>query len=1350
MNMNAVFTCTSLTSSAFPRTIRRASLASLMVAVCLIAVCKHAVADIGATHSGLVSEFASFNTPGVVDGRVEAIAVDGDTVYVGGNFTQIQEPLGGDVIDQPYLFAYSKASGSIIRNFDPVLNNRVLALETTGEGNGVFAAGTFGVLNGEAGRRGLVKIDSNGDRVRGFGARPNKMVQTLVRLDNTLYVGGLFDKISGVAVENLAAVDTVTGALSPYLNLDFDGPIPSQTRESTQSVDDIDITSDGRLLVVAGNFTGIDGLSRTRLAAIALQGQARVSNWNTDVFTAQCPSTRALQYVYGIDISPDDTYLVVGTSGHIIRDNPACDGITRFELTDLNDADVQPTWANFATDSVYDVVSTGHAVYTGGHFRLLNNSVSMNGGIQGPGAILRRGLAALDPRNGLTLQKWRSDRSPRGRGTFALISEEEGLYIGDDTDSLNGTEHPKLKFLPITTNTITRHEAPSLPSSLLTLDNNMLNSVSYDGTSFSEATALSTNWANAQAGMVVGGQFFHADNNGTLWVSAKSNSSLGTPTEVDMRGLTSEQWQLASLGGMFFDPEFGRVYYTKQGSTQLFYRYFTPDGVFFGEKEYIAEQQGDIAWGSVSGMDVIDGHLYFGLTDGNLYRAQINGAAVVPGTALSISGPAIDGLRWDNNLLAFYDGSFEPPTTGEEFRFGSSGTETDGRWQVFNFTVNAGELVSADVTWNDPNADVRVFLRDQDRQLVVRDTNGLPAQLSTIAETGGRWSIAVQIRSGAVDYNIVVTTSSEFEPRPDIEFVSSGSATEGAWQVFKFNVEPGEQVDAEVVWDDPLADVKLYLRDENNTQIDRNTQSIGSGTLSALAANGGRWSVAVRIASGSINFTIAINIQPGADADGDGVSDLTDAFPNDATESVDSDRDGIGDNADGSPFGEPVLLSDGNIALGRPASQSSTVSGGVASRAVDGITDGRYANASVTHTLNNRNAWWQVDLGRSANIGLIRLFNRTEVSGRLSDVHLFVSDLDMSGRNVSELLNDPEVGQAFIEGPAGAMKDIENIGRGRYVKIQLDGTNSLTLAEVQVFEAILPENLALAKPATQSSTGLNGVASRAVDGNTDGAFANNSVTATFADVNAWWQVDLGRSVDMGLVRIFNRTEVPERLSNVHVFASDSDMSGRSLSDLLNDPSVDKAFIDGQAGAMTALENVGSGRYLKIQLAVADFLSLAEVQVYEGVATRNIALAKPAAQSSNHDTIGAASNAVDGNTDGVYANYSVTHTSSDVNAWWQVDLGASNQMGLIRIFNRVKVLERLSNVHVFASESDMSGRSLSELLNDPAVNKAFIEGQAGPSVDVENLGSGRYLKIQLVGSNWLSLAEVQVYRIGLQP
>ena len=153
-----------------PKSILLAAIWSGLLATALLPLGNSAQADIGATHTTIVSEFASFNTPGVVDGRVEAIAVDGDTVFVGGTFTQIQEPLSDEIIDQPYSFAYSKSTGNIIREFDPVLNNVVLALETTGEGTGVFAGGVFNIINGESNRRGIVKIDDNGDRVSGFGA----------------------------------------------------------------------------------------------------------------------------------------------------------------------------------------------------------------------------------------------------------------------------------------------------------------------------------------------------------------------------------------------------------------------------------------------------------------------------------------------------------------------------------------------------------------------------------------------------------------------------------------------------------------------------------------------------------------------------------------------------------------------------------------------------------------------------------------------------------------------------------------------------------------------------------------------------------------------------------------------------------------------------------------------------------------------------------------------------------------------------------------------------------------------------------------------------------------------------
>jgi type IV pilus assembly protein PilY1 len=125
----------------------------------------------------------------------------------------------------------------------------------------------------------------------------------------------------------------------------------------------------------------------------------------------------------------------------------------------------------------------------------------------------------------------------------------------------------------------------------------------------------------------------------------------------------------------------------------------------------------------------------------------------------------------------------------------------------------------------------------------------------------------------------------------------------------------------------------------------------------------------------------------------------------------------------------------------------------------------------------------------------------------------------------------------------------------RYVKIQLVGNNVLSLAEVQVQKSD-GTNVAQGKTTSQSSSAYGGVSSRAVDGNTDGTYNNNSVTHTTSGLQPWWQVDLGASEQIRRIRIFNRTDCCEdRLQNFYIFVSSSDMSGKTMSELLDDASV---------------------------------------------------------------------------------------------------------------------------------------------------------------------------------------------------
>jgi type IV pilus assembly protein PilY1 len=129
------------------------------------------------------------------------------------------------------------------------------------------------------------------------------------------------------------------------------------------------------------------------------------------------------------------------------------------------------------------------------------------------------------------------------------------------------------------------------------------------------------------------------------------------------------------------------------------------------------------------------------------------------------------------------------------------------------------------------------------------------------------------------------------------------------------------------------------------------------------------------------------------------------------------------------------------------------------------------------------------------------------------------------------------------------------IPNSRYIKIQLAGTNSLSLAEVVVRNSANTD-LAAGRPTSQSSTNYGGVDSRAVDGNRDGVFANNSVTHTNSEYRPWWQVDLGASSQISRIRIFNRTDCCEdRLTNFYIFAASFDMSGYTVEQLLANTSV---------------------------------------------------------------------------------------------------------------------------------------------------------------------------------------------------
>ncbi|HEY2586419.1 MAG TPA: DUF1553 domain-containing protein [Tepidisphaeraceae bacterium] len=115
---------------------------------------------------------------------------------------------------------------------------------------------------------------------------------------------------------------------------------------------------------------------------------------------------------------------------------------------------------------------------------------------------------------------------------------------------------------------------------------------------------------------------------------------------------------------------------------------------------------------------------------------------------------------------------------------------------------------------------------------------------------------------------------------------------------------------------------------------------------------------------------------------------------------------------------------------------------------------------------------------------------------------------------------------------------------------------------------------------------------------------------------------------------------------------------------------DGGFVLNDFGVTIPTENAKpvSGRYVRIELPGKEqILSLAEVQVFHG--SENVARHGKAKQSST-DFDGPAKLAIDGNTDGDFRKAkSTTHTKKSNNPWWEVDLGKSQQLDKIALWNR---------------------------------------------------------------------------------
>ncbi|MFA1541191.1 PKD domain-containing protein [Actinomadura monticuli] len=645
-------------------------------------------------HGRVVSADPADFTPNVLDGDVTSIIKIGGKIFVGGSFTQVKEPGGSKpTLTRNRLFAFDAATGAIDPDFTPSLNKgEASVLLPAPDGQSIYVGGNFSEINGVR-HFVLARINAQtGAPIAAFDPQLDARVRDLRLAGGRLYVAGTFATADGAPRAGLATLNPATGARDDFVDANIAG---TQTGDGVTQIYKMDVSPDGSKLIGVGNFNSVLGSTRRQIVMLDLTGQsAQLANWDTTRYADQC-SQSFDTYMRDVEFSPDGSYFVVTTTGAYGGTSKLCDTQARWESA-ATGAGQQPTWVNFTGgDTTYAVEITDTAVYTGGHFRWANNPFA--GDKPGQGAVSREGIVALDPASGLPFS-WNPGRD-KGVGVFDMLATDEGLWIGSDTDNVGGEFHQKLALFPVAGGkAVPAYSTGDLPGNVYSGGGigfgavNYLKHRSFDGTTTGAEVADATggvDWRSARGAFMINGELFYGGSDGTFSRRSFDGTTLGPITAIDaadqLAAMTTWHSQVPNITGMFFAA--GRIYYAR-GTSALYYRTFNPESNVVGAQEFTAVNNlPGMSWSSAGGMFVDGGHLYY-VNNGNgrLYRVAFSAAGVPSGASTEVSS-----ADWRGRTVFLFSGT---PNTAPQAAFTANCDQLDCTFDASGSADPDGSIAS--------------------------------------------------------------------------------------------------------------------------------------------------------------------------------------------------------------------------------------------------------------------------------------------------------------------------------------------------------------------------------------------------------------------------------------------------------------------------------------------------------------------------------------------------------------------------------------------------------------------------------------------------------------------------------
>jgi hypothetical protein len=337
------------------------------------------------------------------NGRVSVMLSVGGNTVLGGDFTAVVDTAGHS-FPASRLAVISASTGIVNRAWTGSADDTVSALAVSG--NTLFVGGYFSKVDGVAHRSVAAISLSTGALISTFRTTANKPVLGLAVAGTSLILGGTFTSLTDATRTTsrsfLAKASASTGAVDQTWT-----PRPDDRVRAVRAA------TDGSKVFVGGDFTTINGASNKSTAALAVAGAgAPVAGYRGG-------ATNNNQFAPVLSMQLVGTTLLIAAAGG----GGGC--------TALSATTGAKIWGKHTNGNVQAVVYAHGIVYCGGHF-------GGSGAFDGQTRYKIAAVNAYAPYNTTSF----APRFDSALGIWALAADTGHMFAGGDFTHVTNVSHP--------------------------------------------------------------------------------------------------------------------------------------------------------------------------------------------------------------------------------------------------------------------------------------------------------------------------------------------------------------------------------------------------------------------------------------------------------------------------------------------------------------------------------------------------------------------------------------------------------------------------------------------------------------------------------------------------------------------------------------------------------------------------------------------------------------------------------------------------------------------------------------------------------------------------------------------